>query len=173
MRAVNGSFTLIELIIVVVIIGVVYASALSVVRYKDNRAQLWSLPTLDQAMRRTAAGYKKLVCGGERCERCELQTIDGEVIGGEITLFDEPPTIYAMDKSGYLDTAKYNDETCFVMEKYDNNALSNLLVEHKTQFYRYYPILRRAEVFADLESARRTVDHALNIPLLQNQLENE
>lgn len=149
------------MLIVVIIIGVIYATATAVIRSKtDGAAGLdWSLERLDRTMRNAPiAGYLRLVCTGDLCEKCVLYGENGEAIATEIALFDEKPAWHIYDRSGYLEKREFAHDRCFEMERFANGAITDMLIEHKGSFYRYYAYLRPADRYQNYEEARLSID---------------
>lgn len=175
MRTLKPAFTLIELLIVLVIIGVVYSLAGSLMTRPQNAADtaLWSLERLDEAIRSAAPGYVKLVCRGDRCDRCEVRDGNGALIAENMTLFNKIPVVHRFDRNGYLETRRFAPEICFEMERFENGAVSDLLVEHDSRFYRFYPLLRPAERFSDFEAARKSADALAWLPTDQGRYFHE
>ncbi|MDR3347230.1 MAG: prepilin-type N-terminal cleavage/methylation domain-containing protein [Helicobacteraceae bacterium] len=169
--AFRGGFTLIELLIVLIIIGVIYASATAVIRAKSaDSASRWALENLDEAMKNfPQQGYIRLVCGGEKCESCALYDENANALVEDIALFDDMPIVHFFDRTGYLGKRIFPHERCFQMERFENGAISDMLLEHRATFYRYYAFYRQAQIFTGFEDAKRTLDNAVWIPTARNQ----
>jgi prepilin-type N-terminal cleavage/methylation domain-containing protein len=168
------AFTLIELTIVVVLIGVIYALAASALRpAAQEEASRWSLERLDTALRAIEGGYAKLVCEGDLRVQCRVIDEKGGEIVSDLQLFEEPPIAYYFDEKGYLGELKFPLDRRLVIERFENGAISDALIEYRGSFYRYYSLLRPAEVFANIEEARKSFDPALWIPQYSNEFFSE
>ncbi|MDR0747485.1 MAG: type II secretion system GspH family protein [Helicobacteraceae bacterium] len=166
----NDAFTLIELLIVLTIVGIIYATATAAIKGKEGVAGdgEWRLDTLTEALR-AKEGYLKLVCGGDRCERCALMDIDGNTVEDRLALFEEIPIVHYYDRGGYLDRFSFKEGVCFEMERFENGSVTDMLVEHRSKFYRYYALLTQTAVYASFDEARETIDPTLWIPSAQAQ----
>jgi prepilin-type N-terminal cleavage/methylation domain-containing protein len=166
----NNAFTLIELLIVLTIVGIIYATATAAIKSKGGTAEAggWRLDTLAEALRKRE-GYLKLACGGDRCERCALMDINGNMVEDVIALFEEAPIIHYYDRRGYLDRFSFKEGVCFEMERFENGSVTDMLVEHRSKFYRYYALLTDDAVYASFDEARETIDPTIWIPSAQTQ----
>lgn len=159
MRALKPAFSLIELLVVVLIIAIVYTLASMQIRTASLEKESITPDQIDKLLAKFD-GYAKLVCSSDQCTSCVVVDQHGEVLQDEFALFAETPTVYYFDKHGYLESKKFANESCFVMEKYENGSISNMLFEYKNSFYRYYPLLRTASVYASQDEAMRWFDPA-------------
>ncbi|MGE4294249.1 MAG: prepilin-type N-terminal cleavage/methylation domain-containing protein [Campylobacterales bacterium] len=175
MRTLKPAFTLIELLVVLVIIGVVYTLAGTLMKApaKPGESPQWSIERLDESLRNAHAGYAKLRCEGDRCERCALFDATGAVLREPIALFSQIPAVYRFDRTGYLDTVRFPPGVCFEMERFENGAVSDLLLEYDKRFFRYYPLLRPVEVSTDFEQMRKSLDAAAWMPTDQSRYFHE
>lgn len=175
MRTLKRAFTLIELLIVLVIIGVIYSLAAGLMKAPSKGAEgvEWSLEHLDASLRNAGEGYLKLRCTGDHCETCQLFDARGEIVAEGIDLFVVMPVVHFFDASGYLDSRRYAPGVCFEMERFENGAVSELLLEHNKRFYRYYPLLKPAETYTDFEEAKKSADALTWVPTDQGRYFHE
>ncbi|MDR2152645.1 MAG: prepilin-type N-terminal cleavage/methylation domain-containing protein [Helicobacteraceae bacterium] len=167
-------FTLIELIVVIILIGVIYSIVLRAIASKDDTDKAaWSLEKLDSTLRTFPGGYVKLVCEGDLCENCRLLDAKGEELIGDLAIFEQTPKTLYFDESGYLDGMKFPADRCFEMERFENGAISDTLVEHQGRFYRYYAYAKSGEVFVSLEDAKNSLDPRRHIPQYSSEFFNE
>lgn len=165
MRTLRGAFTLIELLIVLVIIGVIYSLAASMMRPpSEPQAQQWSLERLAETLRSAGEGYLKLRCGGDACQSCALYNEAGETLLREIPLFRSLPIVHRFDDKGYLEAVSFAPGVCFEMERFENGSVSELLVEYENQFYRYYPLIHSTKMYVNFEDAKNSLDASRHLP---------
>ncbi|GHS88915.1 hypothetical protein FACS189487_08160 [Campylobacterota bacterium] len=159
----------------IVIIGTIYAIATVSIGSKSSEqsAAKWRLDRLDTALRELSSGYVLLYCDGEKCENCTAVNAKNEVIAQNLPLFDQPPKVRYYDDTGYLAERLFFNDRCFEMERYENGSISELLVEHGGKFYRYYALIRRAEVFDDAVQASESIDARSHIPETAADFYNE
>ncbi|MDR2638411.1 MAG: type II secretion system GspH family protein [Helicobacteraceae bacterium] len=174
MRALKRGFTLIELLVVVILIGVIYSIAAATLKGKESQnAADWSLEKLDLTMREFSSGYIRLLCEGDRCENCRVVDRNGEELIGDLNIFAQTPKVLYFDESGYLGDMKFPADRCFEMERFENGAISDMLVEHQNRFYRYYAYMLPSEMFVSLEEARASLDPRARIPQYSSEFFSE
>ncbi|MDR2904814.1 MAG: prepilin-type N-terminal cleavage/methylation domain-containing protein [Helicobacteraceae bacterium] len=160
------AFTLIELLIVIVIIGAIYALAVVSIRAKkpEESPERWRLERLDLALKESGSGWLQLYCEGENCENCRVIDAKGVAIVENLLLFESRPIARYYDETGVLTERQFFGERCFEMERYDSGAISELLLEYGGKFYRYFPAVRRAEIHETLDTAMKSIDARLFVP---------
>ncbi|MDR0665178.1 MAG: type II secretion system GspH family protein [Helicobacteraceae bacterium] len=174
MRALKRGFTLIELLVVIVIIGAVYAITVATIKSgSDQAASAWSLEKLDATLREFQSGYLKLICDGNVCENCRVVDQNGEELIADLAIFSQTPKVLYFDESGYFGDMRFPADRCFEMERFENGAISDALVEHEGKFYRYYAYMRPVEIFVSLEEAKNSLDPRLWIPQYSSDFFNE
>ncbi len=164
----RAGFTLIELIVVLVIIGIIYALAATLVRQPEaaaKEAMRFAPDRLDRALRGVEEpGYLRLVCTGQRCEACRLENRWGEPIGEPMRIFESPPVVYAVLQEGSPQATRTLDGPCFVMERFENQAVSETLFEYENRFYHYPPLLQPMRRYSSLDEAWERIEPGRNLP---------
>ena len=162
------AFTLVELIIVVLIIGLVYGLFVSGLNKKKQTAP-FHFETLKEKMLELSHNRPvSLRCGGEACETCTA-TPEGESEGITLPLFSAKPTVFIYDYDGYFREQRYAEGVCFEYTVRDNLSSDSVLVEKDGRFYLFHAFLQRTDVFVDLEEAKRAFDPAEQLPTDQSE----
>jgi len=140
------AFSLIELMLVVVIIGIVYAMALSSFKPPDKKElESFSLKDLPKYLRENfPLSDAKLVCF-KPCGKCSL-LVDGEWKEDEVELFSNSDVkSYTLDLEGFAIEKEYVPyditdayrQSCFVLHKATNDAISPIILESDGSFIYY------------------------------------
>ncbi len=159
MLGVRRAFTLMELMIIIVIIGIVYAMALSSFKIPDpKKLESFSMLDLPEYLRKNyPLTDTKLVCF-EPCGSCKV-LVDGEWMEDEIELFDSSDVrAYTLDVKGYASQKVFaphdmNDaykEACFILHKRVNDAIEPIVLEANKQFIYYQAGYEKAKVYTSL-----------------------
>jgi len=146
------AFTLFELIIVIVIMGVVYALVLQ--KFKNKSVEYSSFAHLRETLLKLNEDQLPITleCFGDKCKKC---TINKQEI--EYSFFNDKPTIYYFDYDGHFLTKEYEYDKCFEFKIYKNKSSSKLFVEKDGQFYLFYPI-EETEVYDNFDDAKKAFD---------------
>ena len=142
----KSAFSLIELMLVVVIIGIVYALALSSFKAPEKQGlELFTLHTLPEYLRQNyALSDAKIVCF-EPCGKCNVM-VDGALLEDEITLFESSEVkSYELDLQGYAvekefpphDIQNANKKACFILHKRPNGAIASIVLKNEKKFIYY------------------------------------
>lgn len=140
------AFSLMELMLVVVIIGVVYAMALSSLKPPAKKdLEAFSLLTLPKYLRDNfALQDAKLVCF-EPCGKCGV-LVDGQWQEDEIELFDSTDVrSYTLDLEGFAKDSEFAPhdiedgykQACFILHKQSNDAIEPIVLEEGDRFIYY------------------------------------
>ncbi len=155
----RSAFSLIELLIVVLIVGVVYTLAISNFdNVKENKIKP-TLLTLKSSLNGLDKKQKaELICLDE-CESC-LVYIDSELDQNlsEVyeEFFDQEPTTYRYDQSFGLVRLKnriifnkegVDEEVCFSLSVDRNGVSEQVVVEYKDRFYDFTPFFKSTQVY--------------------------
>lgn len=140
------AFSLMELMLVVVIIGVVYAMAFSSLKPpKTKDIEAFSLLTLPKYLRDNfALQDAKLVCF-EPCGKCGV-LVDGEWQEETIELFDSSDIrSYTLDIEGFSKATEFAPhdiedgykQACFILHKKSNDSIEPIILEESGRFIYY------------------------------------
>lgn len=164
----RGGFTLIELLVVLVIIGLIYSLAATLMRDRpaDGIQTVRFAPqSLDRALRDVDhSGYLRLVCTGMRCESCVLEDERGGALSDPFSVFESMPVRYDLLSTGSPLAKRGGDGPCFVMERFANGAVSETLFEYNNRFYHYSPLLHEVAILSSLDRAWERVDGYRHLP---------
>ncbi len=163
------AFSLIELMLVVVIIGIVYALALSSFKPPDKQGvELFTLNTLPDYLRENfVLSDAKIVCF-EPCGKCNVM-VDGAWQQEEVELFDSSDVkSYTLDLDGFAlekEFVPYDKEdgyrkACFVLHKRPNGSMESIVLEKNKRFIYYkagYEEAKEYESLAALQSEYKKI----------------
>jgi len=140
------AFSLMELMLVVVIIGVIYAMALSSLKPPTTKdIEAFSLLTLPKYLRENfALQDAKLVCF-EPCGKCGV-LVDGQWQEETIELFTSSDVhSYSLDVEGFAKASEFAPhdiedgykQACFILHKMSNDAIEPIILEENGRFIYY------------------------------------
>lgn len=171
-KMLRSAFSLLELMLVVVIIGIVYAMALSSFK-PSEKAELdsFSLTTLPQYLRKNFPLQEaKLVCF-KPCGKCTLM-VDGEWTGDEVDLFTSSDvTSYTLDKEGFAseeefipqDSKDAYRQACFILNKHVNDSISPIVLKFEDDFLCYKSGYEEVQSYASLAAIQGEYQKIVNI----------
>jgi len=142
----RSAFSLIELMLVVVIIGIVYAMALSSFKVPDSKdLDAVTLLSLPQYLRNNfALQDAKIVCF-EPCGTCQV-LVNDEWQEEELELFDSSDVrSYTLDIEGFAIESEFAPhdkkdaykQACFILHKGVNDAIDPLILKTKDRYIYY------------------------------------
>lgn len=159
-RVLKKAFSLIELMIVIVIIGVIYTLAVTKLRsYGEESAQL-SLANLKEYLGNFAKSAKsaKLLCLDD-CSKCAVY-VDGVKTQEIEGMFDSQPTLYRYDfiqgavkkkEDVFFNEDNVQESVCFAYEV-DRNLISDqMIVVYKDKAYDFTTYFTKTEVYNSLQ----------------------
>jgi len=159
------SFTLIELILVIVIMGIVYSFIGNTIFKKENSiiVKLNNLPEIARDLKKNPLEF---IIYGRDCTNLiwiynREESLDVEY---EININAKDLKPYRFNNYGELDQFEFLDfradnrieRVCFKFETFKNSSNSSYIIEdEKTDlFYLFRPYFRSVEIFKSLESAK-------------------
>jgi len=165
------AFSLLELMLVVVIVGIVYALALSTMKVPDKKdAEAFSLETLPKYLRDNfKLSDAKIICF-EPCGKCSV-LVDGEFLEDELSLFDKSDVnSYELSYEGYGTEKEYlpydeNDpykQACFVLHKWPNGAIEEVVLETNKRFIYYKAGFEKVQTYSSLAKLQDAYTKELN-----------
>jgi len=157
----RSAFTLIELMIVIVIMGVVYSMAVnSFTRLSDESANI-DLKNLKEYMINTPyESSVKVICLDD-CSECNLfvdgiktQTLDS-FVDDSVRIY-RYEYIYGFTKREFdvfFNVDNVEENVCFSYKIDEEGIGDQVLIEFKDKFYDFSPYFTRTQVFSSLEDA--------------------
>ena len=150
-----------ELMLVVVIIGIVYAMALSSFKPPDNKdLESVSLMSLPKYLRENfALQDAKLVCF-EPCGKCEV-LVDGQWQEDKIELFTSSDVrSYTIDIEGFAAESEFAPhdiddaykQACFILHKRSNDSIEPIVLENEGSFIYYKAAYEEVEKYPTLSA---------------------
>jgi len=156
---IRKAFSLLELILVVVIVGIVYALALSTMKVPSTKdAEAFTLATLPKYLRENfKLSDAKIICF-EPCGKCSV-AVDGEFLEEELSLFDKSNVkSYELSFEGYGTEKEYipydkqdpYKQACFVLHKWPNGAIEEVVLESDDSFIYYKAGYEKTDTYSSL-----------------------
>jgi len=150
-----------EILIVVVIVGIVYAMLLSSAKPPDPKElEAFSLMTLPKYLRENfALQDAKLVCF-EPCGKCNV-LVDGEWQEEPVELFSSSDVrSYSLDTEGFAKQSEFAPhdiqdaykQACFILHKRTNGSIDPIVLESGGEFIYYKAGYEDVESFSSLSS---------------------
>ncbi len=164
------AFTLLELLIVVLIIGIAYSIVIA--KFNNPTKEVGTLLTLKDDLakiKKDAYGDTlDLVCKGENCESCAIY-IENKQTEKKPEIFTEMPKVHQFDENGYMEEKQYGKDICFVYQLFPNGSGSSMLLEYKKEYYVFYPTVEKTKSFTYYEDALKEFDPKNFIPTGTNE----
>ena len=165
-----SAFTLIEMVVVVILIGVIY-SLLLFHKKPQKRDFLVNATTIYRAILYPFWNHSHvmLVCE-DRCEKCFVYDDDFKVLKKDFDIgFDKnhPPKLYIFSKNSdiinyepvQLNPKREGHKVCFRYDLYSNKSSTELFVEDSNGTVTYLPpYFDRSKNFASIEDAKSYFD---------------
>ena len=154
-------FTLLELLLVVVIVGLVYGFAVNgLKRYSEKTTELNLMTLPDLLDEHYDQNHVAVICT-DRCKKCELY-VDGKVVKEVEPFLDNKAEFYRFDPQ--LDTQElvwtpiYDEDgrekrVCFRYELFPDGSSSEMMVKYRKVVIDYLGFFGGVKRYASLEEA--------------------
>ncbi len=161
-----SAFTLIEMLIVLVLIGVIYTLILN--RYKPKKEELYlqsKTPFRSMLLPLWNHSHVILLCG-DKCKKCNIYDDGGKIIKKlKRSLFkqNDIPKFYTFNDNGEINRKEFlhiqaknsEEKICFRFDMYPNKSSSELLLKYKNGKVIYLPpYFNNTLSFSSLEKAQ-------------------
>jgi prepilin-type N-terminal cleavage/methylation domain-containing protein len=155
------AFSLIELMIVIVIIGVVYTLAVTKLRTVGEQKITPSFSNLKEYLGsfiKDEAASARLLCLDD-CSECSIY-VDGEKVKTIESFFDESSEMYRYDvlqgviikkQSVFFNEEDVQESVCFSFKVYKNSIAQQVIVSYKDKAYDYTSYFDSTPVYDSLE----------------------
>lgn len=164
MQQIKRGFTLVELLIVIILIGVVYMLFIAGLDKNEKPRPLRFEELRSTILNLTRNTPATLTCDGDTCGHCVIRPREGEK-ELEIDLFRSRPKVLYYDRYGYIKERRFPGEICFEYTIRKNLSGDNILVERGGIYYLFYAYLKKADVFNTYDEAAQAFDPARHIPM--------
>jgi len=146
------AFSLIELMIVIVIIGLVYTLALSRIKAPKEELQKPSLKTLKSYLRSFSKDHQsvRLLCK-DQCDSCMILR-DGEKIKDIEGFFDESVEFYRYDF--FMGDVALQRESCFDFTLDGDGVSDQVIIVYKEKVYDYTPYFDTVKEYDSLAALK-------------------
>ncbi len=158
------AFTLFELMIVIVIIGVVYALLIQNININSSKGASLGLDNIPSYMRKTFAKTKEkveLLCINN-CSTCKFK-IGKSDTNSSVELFEpySEPEAYALinDSLQQIDFGEIHEgyksiKVCFRYTLYPNKSSDKMVLNYKDKVYMYNNFLKKTIIYDSLADAQ-------------------
>ena len=167
----RGAFSLIELLIVVLIVGLVYTLAVTnFQRVKEGKVKPTLLNLKSNLLDINKVSVAKLMCLDD-CKSCNVY-VDGEVDANSSSeyeeFFDEEPKVYRYDinyglvslkNKVYFNSEDKEEEICFSLSVDKNGVSEQVIVEYKDKFYDFSPYFSNTQVYTSESDISEIKEH--------------
>jgi len=165
----RNSFTLFELILVIVIIGVVYTLFIQNID-KLQRTQSIGIEQLSEHLKTFQDKNEvSLICIDE-CKKCEIY-VDKNATKQYLELFKEEVISYEVDKDGQLEKRKYlpiydereEIEVCLKFTLFKNGSVSETILEYNEDIYYFPTYFGKMQKFETLDGLKEYFQERLRL----------
>ena len=168
--ALKNSFTLIELLIVILIISLVYGIFVQKISSKEHRLKIEGIKNLRALLQQYDFNESAKIICIEECMKCGIY-IDGKK-QQDIELFTKPVRVYDFDIHGILVQKEFvpifqkdePQEVCFAYALYPNGSASSFIVQEGNKYYVLYAYAKPTQVVDSLDKASELYDQSDWIP---------
>ena len=155
------AFSLIELMIVIVIIGVVYTLAITKLQTVGEQKMTLSFSNLKEYLRsfiKDEAASARLLCLDD-CSECSVY-VDGEKVKTIESFFDERVETYRYDvlegvinkkQAVFFNEEDVQESVCFSFKVYKNSVAEQVIVSYKDKVYDYASYFQTTPVYDSLK----------------------
>ncbi len=175
MRSVLNSkaFTLFELLIVIILIGLIYGLFVSSLHNKEVQSDAITLLSMKKTLLKQSYEKKSEIVCLEPCQECFIYN-DGEKSEAKaFSLFKTPPKVYKKDYYGRLEKQQFlplfnkenvQQDVCFRFSVFNNKSSSNYILEADEKFYVFPAYMRDVNMTKTLEEATKLFDNKSLLP---------
>ena len=174
------AFTLFELIVVVILIGIIYGVFVDKLATKPHEKNDVTLTTAKEFLEKFA--FKKsarIVCTKE-CKACYVY-VDDTKVETSFELFKSEPIVYTLDDTGRqkevtfiprFDKEGKIEETCFEYKIFKNGGADTYIVSHEDTFYVFKTLEKKPTLFTSMNEAVEYFDHKNLLPILTSDYQH-
>ena len=172
----SGGFTLFELIIVVLLIGILYGVFINKMQKSSggNIPESVTLETLKSTLALFPAVRKREVVCTEPCKECTVFIDGNPVKETTFSLFDTAPTVWKKDRYGQLKRVKFlplydpdseRKDVCFRYRLFRNGSGSSFIVQtDEKHYYVFKPYMQPVRSVASANAAADALDDRTLLP---------
>jgi len=169
----NRGFTLFELLIVIILIGLIYGLFVSSLQNKETESDAITLLSMKKTLLNQPFKKKSEVICFEPCKECFIYNDNKKTDIKPFTLFKTAPKVYKKDQYGrleqlrflsFLDKEDLLQDVCFRFSVFNNRSSSHYLIEADEKFYLFHPYLNDREVIPTLSDAQKLLEYKELLP---------
>ena len=169
----SKGFTLFELLIVIILIGLIYGLFVSSLQNKELKSDAITLLSMKKTLLNQPFKKKSEIICLEPCKECFIYN-DGEKAELKpFSLFKAPPKVYKKDYYGRLEQQQFlplfnkenvQQDVCFRFSVFNNKSSSSYILETDKDFYIFPAYMRDANKTKTLEEAEKLFDNTNLLP---------
>jgi prepilin-type N-terminal cleavage/methylation domain-containing protein len=174
------AFTLFELIVVVILIGIIYGVFVDKLATKPHQRNDVTLPTIKEFLEKFAFKKSARVVCNKECKQCYVY-VDDTKVDASFELFTSEPTVYTLDETGRQESLTFTprfdkedklEETCFEYKIFKNGGADTYIVSHEDTFYVFKTLEKKPKIFTSMNEAVEFFDHKTLLPLLTSDYQH-
>jgi type II secretory pathway pseudopilin PulG len=174
------AFTLFELIIVVILIGLIYGVFVDKLSTKPHERNTITLSTIKESLEKFAFKKSARVVCNKECKQCYVY-VDDTKVDTSFELFTSEPTVYTLDETGRQKSLTFTprfdkegkiEETCFEYKIFKNGGADTYIVSHEDTFYVFKTLEKKPTLFTSMNEAVEFFDHKTLLPLLTSDYQH-
>ena len=157
----KSSFTLFELLIVILIISIIYGIFIEKLGSKERQVRQKGLESIGELLEGIDFNESAKIICTQKCKKCFLY-VDDKKLADLPELFDKEPRLYDFDIHGILAPIKFvpvfeentPQDVCFQYTFYPNGSHSSYIVEYDGKFYvfrAYMNPVKRVDTIAEAQ----------------------
>ncbi len=167
----KSSFTLFELLIVILIISIIYGIFIERLSSKEEKIKRLGLENVRQILSLYDFNESAKLRCVDQCKNCYL-FLDGKKAQKIPSFFKSEPKVYDFDIHGMLSPVRFvplfeenmPKDVCFEYDLYPNGSGSSYIVEYEKRYYIFYPYLHPVGIVKSISKAQDLFDPSPWIP---------
>lgn len=169
----SKGFTLFELLIVIILIGLIYGLFVSSLHNKEIKSDAISLLSMKKTLSQQTFKNKSEIICLEPCKECFIYNDNEKSEVKPFSLFKTPPKVYKKDYYGRLEQREFlplftkedlQQDICFRFSLFNNGSSSHYIVEADEKFYVFPAYMNDINETATLSDAEKLFDTTTLLP---------
>jgi prepilin-type N-terminal cleavage/methylation domain-containing protein len=169
----SKGFTLFELLIVIVIIGLIYGLFVSNLQNKEVDSDAITLLSMKKTLLNQPFKRQSDIICFEPCQECFIYNDSQKSESEAFSLFNAPPKVYVKDQYDRLELQQFLPfksegeqfkDVCFRFTLFNNKSSSHFIVENEKKFYLFHPYMADVQELQTLPEAEKLFSDKTLLP---------